>query len=110
MRLMGRNLTAQSLEEVCEERGIEPDESQRKKLHNLVRQKARKKTKDNAGTKRNISEIASPGVKKSPDEKKTKVDKQPKPTAAMLELLKKSQNRSPSRSPSRGSKTVKGSF
>ena len=110
VRLMGRNLTAQSLEEVCEERGIEPDESQRKKLHNLVRQKARKKTKDNAGTKRNISEIASPGVKKSPEEKKTKVDKQPKPTAAMLELLKKSQNRSPSRSPSRGSKTVKGSF
>ena len=110
LRIMERNLTAQSLEEVCEARGIDPDESQRKKLHNLVRQKARKRLKENVGTKRTLSEIVSPETKKSPDEKKTKVDKPMKPVNAMLGLLKKTQSsRSPSRSPSRGGRGASGS-
>ena len=106
LRIMERNLTAQSLEEVCEARGIEPDESQRKKLHNLVRQKARKRLKENVGMKRALSEIVSPETKKSPDEKKTKVDKPMKTVNAMLGLLKKTQG---SRSPSRGSRGASGS-
>ena len=98
-----RKLTATAVDEICTEIGIEPDDGQRKMLHNLVRRKERDVLMEKRNNlKRGRSELAASAGKQSPNDKKTKTDdyKTPQKSIAKdyLGLLTKSQSRARSTS------------
>ena len=101
-----RKLTASAVDEICNEKGIEPDAAQRMRLHNLVRRKERDEIMERR-TENKLKrgrEITTSTGKQSPTDKKSKTDDgmetpQRPLNKVMHGLLAKSQLKS--RSPSR---------
>ena len=102
-----KQLTAASVDEVCREKGIDPGQAVRQKLHNLVRRRGREeitKRKAENNLKRSRAELATSAGKQSPPDKMKKTE-DPDPNTPqrpihkdMLKLLNKSHSKERSRS------------